>query len=47
MDEPFTALDPVNVQLAKDLMQKLRAGGTTTMWLERICNEQDVARGRL
>ncbi|HEY5731934.1 MAG TPA: ATP-binding cassette domain-containing protein [Anaerolineales bacterium] len=29
IDEPFTALDPLNVQLVKDLMQELRRQGVT------------------
>ena len=29
IDEPFTALDPLNLQLVKDVMQELRAQGTT------------------
>ena len=29
IDEPFTALDPINTQLVKDLMRELRAEGTT------------------
>ena len=29
IDEPFTALDPLNVQLVKDLMAELRQQGTT------------------
>ncbi len=29
IDEPFTALDPLNVQLVKDLMQELRRQGAT------------------
>jgi ABC-2 type transport system ATP-binding protein len=29
IDEPFTALDPVNTQMVKDLMQALRAQGKT------------------
>jgi ABC-2 type transport system ATP-binding protein len=29
IDEPFTALDPLNVQLVKDLMRELRQQGTT------------------
>jgi len=29
IDEPFTALDPLNVQLVKDLMRELREQGTT------------------
>jgi ABC-2 type transport system ATP-binding protein len=31
IDEPFTALDPVNSQMVKDLMRELRAGGTTIL----------------
>jgi ABC-2 type transport system ATP-binding protein len=31
IDEPFTALDPLNVQLVKDLMQDLRQRGVTIM----------------
>jgi len=29
IDEPFTALDPINLQLVKDVMQELRALGVT------------------
>jgi len=29
IDEPFTALDPINTQLVKDLMRELRAEGAT------------------
>jgi len=29
IDEPFTALDPLNLQLVKDVMQELRAQGVT------------------
>jgi ABC-2 type transport system ATP-binding protein len=31
IDEPFTALDPVNTQLVKDLMRDLRRQGTTIL----------------
>ncbi|MGD8473268.1 MAG: ATP-binding cassette domain-containing protein [Anaerolineae bacterium] len=31
IDEPFTALDPINTQLVKDLMRELRAQGTTIL----------------
>jgi ABC-2 type transport system ATP-binding protein len=31
IDEPFTALDPVNTRLVKDLMQQLREQGTTIL----------------
>ncbi|MGD8626049.1 MAG: ATP-binding cassette domain-containing protein [Anaerolineae bacterium] len=31
IDEPFTALDPVNTQLVKELIGELRAGGTTIL----------------
>ena len=31
IDEPFTALDPVNSQMVKDLMHELRAGGSTIL----------------
>ena len=31
IDEPFTALDPINTQLVKDLMQELREQGTTIL----------------
>jgi ABC-2 type transport system ATP-binding protein len=31
IDEPFTALDPLNTQLVKDLMHQLRDGGTTIL----------------
>jgi ABC-2 type transport system ATP-binding protein len=31
IDEPFTALDPVNTQLVKDLMRELRQQGTTIL----------------
>ena len=31
IDEPFTALDPINTQLVKDLMRDLRAQGTTIL----------------
>jgi ABC-2 type transport system ATP-binding protein len=31
IDEPFTALDPINTQLVKDLMQELRDQGTTIL----------------
>jgi len=31
IDEPFTALDPVNTQLVKELMRDLRAGGATIL----------------
>lgn len=36
IDEPFTALDPVNTQMIKDLMQDLRAQGTTII----MCTHQ-------
>ena len=29
IDEPFTGLDPINLQLVKDVMQELRSQGTT------------------
>jgi len=31
IDEPFTALDPLNVQLVKDMMSELRQQGVTIM----------------
>jgi ABC-2 type transport system ATP-binding protein len=31
IDEPFTALDPINTQLVKELMRELREGGTTIL----------------
>jgi ABC-2 type transport system ATP-binding protein len=31
IDEPFTALDPINTQLVKDLMRELREQGTTIL----------------
>ena len=31
IDEPFTALDPINTQLVKDLMRELRERGTTIL----------------
>jgi ABC-2 type transport system ATP-binding protein len=31
IDEPFTALDPINTQMVKDLMQELREQGTTIL----------------
>ena len=31
IDEPFTALDPINTQLVKDLMRELRDKGTTIL----------------
>lgn len=31
IDEPFSALDPINTQLVKDLMRELRAQGTTIL----------------
>jgi len=31
IDEPFTALDPINTQLVKDVMRELRAQGTTIL----------------
>ena len=31
IDEPFTALDPINTQLVKDLMRELRDGGSTIL----------------
>jgi ABC-2 type transport system ATP-binding protein len=31
IDEPFTALDPINTQLVKDLMRELRQQGTTIL----------------
>ncbi len=36
VDEPFAALDPVNVQLVKDLLQELRGQGVTTI----MCTHQ-------
>jgi ABC-2 type transport system ATP-binding protein len=45
VDEPFTALDPVNVQLVKDLMRELRDQGVTIIMsthqmhlVEELCN---------
>ena len=31
IDEPFTALDPINTQLVKELLRELREGGTTIL----------------
>jgi ABC-2 type transport system ATP-binding protein len=31
IDEPFTALDPINTQLVKDVMQELREEGSTIL----------------
>ena len=36
IDEPFTALDPVNTQLVKEVMGELRQGGTTIL----MCTHQ-------
>ena len=36
IDEPFAALDPVNVQLVKDLLRELRGQGVTTI----MCTHQ-------
>ncbi len=36
VDEPFAALDPVNVQLVKDLLAELRGAGVTTI----MCTHQ-------
>ena len=38
IDEPFSALDPVNTQMVKDLLREQRAAGKTvvmqpTIWL--------------
>jgi ABC-2 type transport system ATP-binding protein len=45
VDEPFAALDPVNVQLVKDLMRELREQGVTIVMcthqmhlVEELCN---------
>jgi ABC-2 type transport system ATP-binding protein len=45
MDEPFAGLDPVNTQLAKDVLQELRQGGTAIVMsthqmrqVEELCN---------
>jgi ABC-2 type transport system ATP-binding protein len=46
LDEPFTGLDPVNAGMLRDVVEELRACGTTLvlssheMWqLERLCTE--------
>lgn len=36
IDEPFAALDPINVQLVKDLLRELRVDGVTTI----MCTHQ-------
>jgi ABC-2 type transport system ATP-binding protein len=45
IDEPFAGLDPVNTQLAKDVLQELRQGGTAIIMsthqmrqVEELCN---------
>jgi ABC-2 type transport system ATP-binding protein len=45
IDEPFAALDPINTRMVKDLMQELRAEGTTILMsthqmhqVEEICD---------
>jgi ABC-2 type transport system ATP-binding protein len=45
VDEPFTALDPINVQLVKDLLRELRDQGVTIIMsthqmhlVEELCN---------
>ena len=47
IDEPFTALDPVNTQLVKDLMRELQAGGTTVIMCTHQMNQVEELCDRI
>lgn len=47
IDEPFTALDPLNVQLVKDLMCELRQQGTTIVMSTHQMHQVDALCDRI
>jgi len=47
MDEPFSGLDPVNTQLAKDLLDELRARGTTILMSTHIMHQVEELCDRI
>ncbi len=47
IDEPFTALDPLNVQLVKDLMRELRQQGTTIVMSTHQMHQVDALCDRI
>ncbi len=47
IDEPFTALDPLNVQLVKDLLRELRAQGATIIMSTHQMNQVEQPCDRI
>jgi ABC-2 type transport system ATP-binding protein len=47
IDEPFTALDPLNVQLVKDLMRELHQQGTTIIMSTHQMNQVEELCDRI
>jgi ABC-2 type transport system ATP-binding protein len=47
IDEPFTALDPINTQLVKDLMGELRDQGTTILMSTHQMHQVEVLCDRI
>ena len=47
MDEPFSGLDPVNTQLAKDLFQEMRGRGTTILMSTHIMHQVEELCDRI
>jgi ABC-2 type transport system ATP-binding protein len=47
IDEPFTALDPINTQMVKDLMRELRHQGTTILMSTHQMHQVDELCDRI
>ncbi len=47
IDEPFTALDPINTQLVKDIMQELREQGSTILMSTHQMHQVDELCDRI
>ncbi len=47
VDEPFSGLDPVNTQLAKDLMEELRSKGTTIIMSTHMMHQVEELCDRI
>lgn len=47
MDEPFSGLDPVNTQLAKDLLEEMRSRGTTILMSTHIMHQVEELCDRI
>lgn len=47
VDEPFSALDPINTQLAMDLLEELRAGGATIIMSTHLMHQVETLCDRI